>query len=113
MSVHKYGTINKQSLIFLYVGVYYIIIQQTINWYIIIYYHQKDKNIKINIYISLNNYIKNHQKINNEWNLLINIHQSDEDACYSVNSSSSSSSSLIRLMLLCSDKSGSSIHNYS
>lgn len=31
MSVHKYGTINKQNLIFLYAGVYYIIIQQTIN----------------------------------------------------------------------------------
>lgn len=66
MSVRKYGTTNRQNLIFSYVGAYYTVLRHTIKYYIIIYYHQNDKNIKINIYISLSNYIKNHQKINNE-----------------------------------------------
>lgn len=66
MSVHKYGNINKQNLIFLYVGAYYTVLKHTMKYYIIIYYHRNDKNIKINIYISLRNYVKNYQKINNE-----------------------------------------------
>lgn len=67
MSVHKYGITNKQNLIFLYVGAYYTVLKHTtMKYYIIIYYHQNDKNIKINIYISLRNYVKNYQKINNE-----------------------------------------------
>ena len=65
MSVYKCGIINKQDLIFLYVTVFCMLTQHTIKYYIIIYYHQNDKNIKINIYISLSNCIKNHQKINN------------------------------------------------
>lgn len=66
MSVHKYGITNKQNLIFSYVGVYYMVLRHTMKYYIIIYYHKKDKNIKINIYILLSNCVKNYQKINNE-----------------------------------------------
>lgn len=65
MSVYKCGIINKQDLIFLYVIVFCMLTQHTIKYYIIIYYHQNDKNIKINIYISLSSCTKNHQKINN------------------------------------------------
>lgn len=65
MSVYKCGIINKQDLIFLYVIVFCMLTQHTTNYYIILYYQQEDKNIKINIYISLSNCTKNHQKINN------------------------------------------------
>lgn len=66
MSVYNCGIINKQDLIFLYVIAYCMLIQHTINYYIILYYQQEDRNIKINIYISPSNCIKNQQKINNE-----------------------------------------------
>ena len=71
MSVHSNGIINKQGLIFLYVGVFCTIIIHTIKYYIIIYYQQEEKNIKLNIHISLSNCIHNTIRKNNNEIILI------------------------------------------